>query len=55
MMQVVTNLVLEAVSLKHDKLLAKFDASAQQDDTSLRDVVFIILTTRELVKRIYFD
>lgn len=28
MMQVVTNLVLEAVSLKHDKLLAKFDATA---------------------------
>ena len=55
MMQVVTNLVLEAVSLKHDKLLEKFDATAQQDDTSLRDVVFIILTTKELVKRIYFD
>ena len=53
MMNVVTHMVLSSVCLNNNKLLTPFDPLVQQNNVVLRDIVFILLTVKELVKRIY--
>ena len=52
MMSVVTHMVLASVSLNNNKLLEAFDPAVQQNNIILRDIVFALLTVKELVKRI---
>ena len=54
-MSACTHLVLSSVCLNNNKLLQPFDPSVQQNTIILRDVVFILLTVKELVKRICGD
>ena len=52
MMSVVTHMVLSSVCLNNNKLLIPFDPAVQQNNIILRDIVFVLLTIKELVKRI---
>ena len=51
-MSVVTHLVMSQVCLNNNALLTAFDPNVQQNSALLRDIVFILLTTRELITRI---
>ena len=51
-MSVVTHLVMSQVSLNNNALLTDFDPNVQQNSALLRDIVFILLTARELITRI---
>ena len=51
-MSVVTHLVMSSVTLNNNSLLTAFDPSVQQNSVILRDIVFLLLTVRELVSRI---
>ena len=52
MMSVVTHMILSSVCLNNNKLLTPFDPAVQQNNIILRDIVFVLLTIKELVKRI---
>ena len=54
-MSACTHLVLSSVCLNNNKLLMPFDPSVQQGTIVLRDVVFLLLTVKELVKRVCGD
>ena len=54
-MSVVTHMILSSVCQNNNKLLAPFDPTVQQNNIILRDIVFVMLTTKELVKRICDD
>ena len=51
-MSVVTHLVMASVTLNNNSLLTAFDPAVQQNSVVLRDIVFVLLTVRELVSRI---
>jgi len=52
MCSVVTHLLLESTNLKNQSFLAPFSASTQQNDILLREVVYIMLTVREILSRV---
>ena len=46
-------MVLESTCLRNQKFLAPFNPQTQQDDVLLREIVYILMTTREIVKRLF--
>ena len=49
---VVTHLIIESTCLKHQQFLEPFNPEAQQDGISLRDIVYLTMTTKEIVRRL---
>ena len=43
-------MVLEYTSLKNQKFLAAFNPQTQQSDVILREIVYLLLTTKEIVR-----
>lgn len=52
MTQVITYMVIEGTCLNNQKFLTPFNPQTQQSDVLLREVVYLLLTTREIVKRV---
>lgn len=52
MCSVVTYFVLESTCMNNQRLLTAFNPSAQQHDILLRDVVYLTMTTKEILRRL---
>ena len=52
MASVVTHLIIESTCLKHQQFLAPTDPEAQQDGINLREIVYLTMTTKEIVRRL---
>ena len=52
MCSVVTHLVLESICMTNQTFLTPFNANTQQNGVLLREIVYILLTVRELLSRL---
>ena len=55
MTSVVTHMVIESTLIRNQSFLAPFDPYAQQNDVILREVVYTLLVTREILTRLFTD
>ena len=53
MCSIVAHMVIENVCLRNTQFLAKYDPLTQQNTIVLREIVYILLTTREIIKGLF--
>ena len=51
--EIITHMVIEGTCLRNTAFLTPFNPSAQQSDVILREIVYLMLSVREIVKRIW--